>query len=88
MCAIIPLPEEKALHQCIWLYYSAVSSLGCSTRYLHCVTQHRYRFGGWTLVVAGGPVVTAWRLGCSVVCAMLVPRPGIKSMSLALQARF
>ena len=45
--------------------------------------------GTWTLWLwRAGSVVTACRLGYSVACGILVPRPGIKPVPPALQGGF
>ena len=48
-----------------------------------------FRCGTWTLWLwRAGSVVTACRLGYSVACGILVPRPGIKPVPPALQGGF
>ena len=72
------------IYLCIYL---AASGLGCGMRDL------LLRHIGFSLVVAHGlwntgSVVVARGLRCTAACGILVPQPGIKPVSPALEGRF
>ena len=64
--------------------------LSCSVQDLRCVRQYLslWCMGMWWELRHSGSVVAARRLSCFVAIGILVPRPGIKSMSPALQGTF
>ena len=59
--------------------YLAASGLSCSIQDPCCVTRDLSLHCADTLVVARG-------LSCSMACGILVPQPGVKPASLALQS--
>ena len=66
----------------IYLFiYLAVSGLRCSMQDLRC--------GVWDLSLRhAGSLVAARSLSCPTACGILVPRPGIEPVSLALEGGF
>ena len=74
--------------------YLAVSSLGCGTQDPHCVTWDLSLQCTDSLVVERGlqraqaSLAGAHGLSYSGACGILVPRPGIKPVSPALQGGF
>ena len=76
--------------------YLASSVLSCDTQVLHCTRWH-LRCGVWPLQLCWvcrlscgfqntqASVVAEGGLGCSIVCGILVPQPGIQPMYPALQ---
>ena len=67
----------------IWLYLG----LTCSMQDFDSVLKD-HSCSVKTLVADPGSVVTVHRLSCSAECGILVPRPGIEPLSLALQSGF
>ena len=81
-------PERNVTLFSLWWVFTAARRLFVLARGVSLAVVHRLSSCGTRALEHVDSVVVARGLGCPMACGMLVPQPGIKPMSPALESRF